>query len=86
MARSWTFGGPRREGQRYIIPAQLYVEPYWGTKKHIVGSSSAPGEPWGQAGLWSEWTHPATGEVLPSYTLITQNCDDVPVLNLMHQV
>lgn len=47
--------------------------------------SRADGEPWGLAGLWSEWTDPATGEVLASYTMITQNCDDTPVLNLMHR-
>lgn len=35
MAKSWTYGGPWRKGQRCIIPAQLYVEPYWGTGKHI---------------------------------------------------
>ena len=86
MAKSWTYGGPWRKGQRCIIPAQLYVEPYWGTGKHIPWQfERADGEPWGLAGLWSEWTDPATGEVVASYTMITQNCDDVPVLNLMHR-
>lgn len=37
------------------------------------------------AGLWAEWTDPATGEVVPSYTLLTQNCDGHPVLELMHK-
>ncbi|RKR26768.1 putative SOS response-associated peptidase YedK [Acidovorax sp. 93] len=87
MAKSWTYGGPWRKGQRCIIPAQLYVEPYWGTGKHIPWQfSRADGEPWGLAGLWSEWADPATGEVLASYTMITQNCDDTPVLNLMHRL
>ena len=31
-----------RRGQRCIIPAQLYVEPYWGTGKH----ASADGTKW----------------------------------------
>ena len=35
--------------------------------------------------LWREWTDPATVEVVLSYTMITQNCGDVPVLNLMHR-
>jgi putative SOS response-associated peptidase YedK len=86
MDKSWTYGGPWRKGQRCIIPAQLYVEPYWGTGKHIPWQfERADGEPWGLAGLWSEWTDPATGEVVLSYTMITQNCDDVPVLSLMHR-
>ena len=83
MAKSWTYGGPWRRGQRCIIPAQLCVEPYWGNGKHIPWQfERADGEPWGLAGLWSEWIDPATGEV---YTMITQNCDDVPVLNLVHR-
>ena len=71
MAKSWTYGGPWRKGQRCIIPAQLYVEPYWGTGKHIPWQfERTDGEPWGLAGLWGEWTDPVTGEVPPSYTMI----------------
>ncbi len=41
------YGGPWRKGQRCIIPAQNYVEPHWGTKKHIPWQfSRADGEPW----------------------------------------
>jgi putative SOS response-associated peptidase YedK len=43
------------------------------------------GEPWTLAGLWSEWTDPETGEVVPNYTTLTQNCDGHPVLGLMHR-
>lgn len=86
MAKSWTFGAAWRRGQRCIIPAESYVEPYWGTGRHIPWRfARADGEPWGLAGLWSEWTDPATGEVLPNYTMLTQNCDEVSVLNLMHR-
>ena len=86
MAKSWTYGAPWRKGQRCIIPAQSYVEPYWGTGKHIAWKfSRADGEPWGLAGLWDEWTAPLTGEVWLSYTMITQNCDDHPLLKLMHR-
>lgn len=53
---------PWRKGQRCIIPAQSYVEPYWGTGKHIPWQfSRADAEPWGLAGLWAEWTDPDTG-------------------------
>ena len=37
------------------------------------------------AGIWSEWTDPATGEVVPSYSMITQNCDGHPLLGLMRK-
>ena len=86
MAKSWTYGGPWRKGQRCIIPAQRYVEPYWGAHEHIAWQfARANGEPWGLAGLWSEWTDPVSGEVVPNFTMMTQNCDQAPVFNLMHR-
>lgn len=41
--------------------------------------------PWDLAGLWSEWTDAETGEVVPNFTMITQNCDGHPLLSLMHK-
>ena len=40
---------------------------------------------WSIAGLWSEWVDPESGEVVPNYTMITRNCDDHPLLSLMHK-
>ena len=37
------------------------------------------------AGLWSEWTDHASGEVVPNYTMLTQNCDAHPLLKLFHK-
>lgn len=37
------------------------------------------------AGLWSEWTDPETGEAFPNYTMLTQNCDGHLLLSLMHK-
>ena len=72
--------------QRCIIPAESYVEPYWQDNVHTAWQfARADGEPWGLAGLWSEWTDPSTGEVLASYTMVTQNCDTHPLLKLMHR-
>ncbi|KQO23510.1 SOS response-associated peptidase family protein [Acidovorax sp. Leaf78] len=86
MAKSWTYGGPWRRGQRCIIPAKSYVEPYWQDGVHTAWQfSRADGEPWGLAGLWNEWTDPATGEVLLNFTMVTQNCDVHPLLRLMHR-
>jgi hypothetical protein len=39
---------------------------------------------WLAGGSRSEWTDPVSGEVVPSYTMFTQNCDDVLLLNLRH--
>jgi putative SOS response-associated peptidase YedK len=84
---AWTFRGPWRDGQRCLIPAWSYIEPYWGIggKNIWWRFARTDGRPWALAGLWSEWTDPATGEVVPSFTMTTQNCDEHPLLKLMHK-
>ncbi len=86
MGQTWTFRRAWAAGQRCLIPARSYDEPYWGTGRNIWWRfARADGAPWALAGLWSEWTDPDTGEVVPNYTLITQNCDGHPVLGRMHK-
>ena len=75
-------------GQRCLIPADSFVEPYYpqGSAKSISWRfTRADGDAWALAGIWSEWTDPETGEVVPSYSMITQNCDAHPLLKLMHK-
>lgn len=36
-------------------------------------------------GLWSWWVDRETGEGLVSFSLLTMNCDDHPVLNRLHK-
>ena len=87
VATARTFRDAWRRGQRCLIPAWDYVEPYWGiaNKNLWWRFARADGRPWALAGLWSEWTDPATGERVPSYTMLTQNCDAHPLLKLMHK-
>lgn len=87
VASAWTYAQPWKQGQRCLIPAMAYVEPYWGYGgKNIWWKfARADGRPWALAGIWSEWTDPATGEVVPSYSMLTQNCDTHPLLKLMHK-
>ncbi|MEI6802874.1 MAG: SOS response-associated peptidase family protein [Burkholderiales bacterium] len=86
MASAPTYRAAWRKGQRCIIPAESFDEPYWGTGKNVWWRFwRVDGEPWALAGLWSEWVDPQTGEVVPSYTMITQNCDGHPLLGLMHK-
>lgn len=82
----WSFRGPWLYGQRCIVPAEDFDEPYWGTGKNIWWRfRRADGDPSALAGLWNEWQDPATGEILTSYTMLTINCDAHPVLRLMHK-
>lgn len=94
VATAPTFRAAWARGQRCLIPATWFQEPYWGitladpmaaTRNTWWRFARADGEPWALAGLWSEWTDPATGEVVPSYTMLTQNCDGHPLLALMHK-
>lgn len=81
-----TFKTSWLRGQRCIIPAEDFDEPYWGTGKNVWWRfRRADGMPWGLAGLWSEWTDRQTGQTVLSYTMLTQNCDGHPVLGLMHK-
>jgi putative SOS response-associated peptidase YedK len=86
VATAPSFKGPWARGQRCLIPAQDYDEPYWGTGRNIWWRfGRQDGAPWALAGLWTDWTDPETGEVVLSYTMLTQNCDAHPFLNRFHK-
>lgn len=95
VASAWTYRGPWARGQRCLIPAWWFQEPYWGIRRTdpmAAAAKSTPwhfwredGLPWMLAGLWSEWSDVQTGEVVLSYTMLTQNCDGHPILELMHK-
>jgi len=73
-------------GRRCLVPSAWYQEPNWETGKNIWWRlTRADGAPWAIAGLWSEWTDPATGEIVPNYTMITVNCDGHPLLGRLHK-
>lgn len=95
VATTWTFRFSWQRDQRCIIPAWWFQEPYWGISNTDLLTATpksipwhfrrADGAPWMLAGLWSEWTDPASGELVPNFTMLTQNCDGHPVLGLMHR-
>jgi putative SOS response-associated peptidase YedK len=81
-----TYRDAWRQGQRCLIPAAWYQEPNWETGKNIWWRMRRQdAEPWALAGIWSEWTDPASGEIVPSYTMITINCDGHPLLGRLHK-
>lgn len=86
MATAPTYRDAWKKGQRCLIPAFSYDEPYWGTGKNIWWRfARKDGTPWALAGLWSEWTDHSSGEVVPNYTMLTMNCDPHPLLKLFHK-
>lgn len=45
----------------------------------------ADGLPWGLAGLYHPWVNKQTGEIVESYTMLTVNADDHPLMCRMHK-
>lgn len=81
-----TYRDAWRRGQRCLIPCAWYQEPNWETGKNIWWRMTrADGTPWALGGIWSAWTDPATGEIVPSYSMITINCDGHPLLGRLHK-
>lgn len=83
-----SFWGPWDRGRRCLVPADDFDEPYWGhggPKCIWWRFRRADGQPTMLAGLWNEWTDEGTGEVIPSYTMLTINCNAHPLLCLMHR-
>lgn len=74
------------KGQRCIIPASDFDEPNWESGKNVWWRfHRTDGLPWALAGLWNTWVDRATGEVHESYTMLTINADDHPLMNRMHK-
>ena len=86
--RKPTFLGPWERRQRCVIPAFTYDEPYYA---EIDGKSiwwpfrRKDGQPWHLAGLWNRWKDKVSGELTETYTMVTVNCDQHPLLSRFHK-
>ena len=68
-----------------IIPAEAIYEPDWRSGKAVPSRiSRADGKPMGIAGIWGTWRSPA-GETVHSFTMLTINADDHPVMRQFHK-
>ena len=86
LAHKASFKQPWARGQRCIIPADWFDEPNWESGRNVWWRfKRADGMPWGLAGLWNAWTDRRTGEVIESYTMLTINADDHPLMRRMHK-
>ncbi|TVT73163.1 MAG: SOS response-associated peptidase [Denitromonas halophila] len=78
--RSW------QQGKRCIIPAWSFDEPCWESGRNVWWTfRRSDGLPWGLAGIWNAWTDPKTGEIVESYTMLTINADNHPLMSRMHK-
>jgi putative SOS response-associated peptidase YedK len=75
-----------QRGQRCLIPAVLFFEPNWESGKNEWWTfRRADDQPWALAGLWNAWIDKDSGEVVESYTMLTMNADDHPIMRRMHK-
>jgi putative SOS response-associated peptidase YedK len=73
-------------GQRCLIPVAWYQEPNWETGRNVWWRMTrADDQPWAIADLWSEWTDPVTGTIVPNFTMLTVNCDGYALLERQHK-
>lgn len=86
LAAKATYQQPWAKGQRCIIPARSFDEPCWETGKNVWWRfRRSDGALWGLAGLWNTWTDQTSGELHESYTMLTMNADDHPLMRRMHK-
>ena len=86
LAQKASYKTPWARGQRCIIPALSFDEPCWETGRNVWWRfTRRDAEPWGLAGLWNTWVDRATGEIHESYTMLTINADDHPLMRRMHK-
>jgi putative SOS response-associated peptidase YedK len=86
LADKATFKDPWKHGKRCIIPAWSFDEPNWESGRNVWWRfRRVDGAPWGLAGLWNTWTDKASGELVESYTMLTINADEHPLMRRMHK-
>lgn len=85
IAEKPSFRSAWRRAQHCIIPARAIYEPDWRSGKAVPARiCRADGELMGIAGLWERWTSP-DGETVHSFTMITINAEDHPLMRNFHR-
>ena len=80
-----SFKNPWAKGRHCIVPCEAIYEPDWRSGKHVpTRFTAANDETLGVAGLWQPW-HAPSGEWVNSFTMLTINADDHPLMRHMHR-
>jgi len=86
VAEKPTFRDAWYRGQRCIVPAEWIYEPCYETGKAVRWRIGLRGwAAFGIAGLWGWWRDPKTGEEALSFTMLTVNADDHPLMRRFHR-
>ncbi|MFP8833423.1 SOS response-associated peptidase [Hydrogenophaga sp. XSHU_21] len=91
VASKPSFRAPWRERRLALVPMLDFFEPCW-EDAHLHGNRSvrwrfarADGEPMCVAGIQESWTDVSSGEIVPSFSLLTINADGHELLGRMHR-
>ena len=86
VAEKPSFRTAWRKRQFCLILADNFYEPSYETGKAVRWRIHTQElKPFGIAGIWDKWTELATGEVVVSFSILTVNADDHPVMNQFHK-
>lgn len=84
-AKSYSYSRPW-DRQHCLIPAEWFNEPDWTSGKSVdTKISRVDGEPVMIAGLWDTWRSKITQELTHSFTMLTVNADDHPLMKRFHR-
>jgi putative SOS response-associated peptidase YedK len=75
-----------RQRQFGLLLVDNFYEPSYESGKAVrwkIGLAS--GDPFGIACLWDRWTDPASGKRVVSFSMLTVNADDHPVMRQFHK-
>jgi len=66
--------------------ADQFYEPCYETGQAVrTGIRQVNGEPMAIASIWDTWTEPDTGELIVSFSMLTINANDHPVMQRFHK-
>ena len=75
-----------RQRQFGLVLVDDFYEPSYESGKAVRWRIQlASGDPFGIACLWDRWTDPDSGERVVSFSMLTVNADDHPVMRLFHK-
>ena len=75
-----------RQRQFGLLLVDNFYEPNYESGKAVRWKIElASGDPFGIACLWDRWTDPASGERVVSFSMLTVNADDHPVMKQFHK-
>lgn len=75
-----------RQRQFCLVPVERFFEPCWETGKAVQWSiQRQDGESFTVAAIWDRWTERATGEIVVSFSMLTINADEHPIMGRFHK-